>query len=183
MKQLTSSHIRHASSARRSAASSAGRIAVPELASSQRASVIVVGCAAVDITSQPQAATELDFNTTFPGKVSVSLGGVARNIAEAAHRVMSGAIGEGAATLLVAPVGDDAFGSMIVDLTESLGMRTDGLMPIHGQRSSVCNLFLDAQGELQSGIADMDLTLAWEADQVGVNPSSTKPLMPTNETL
>jgi len=166
MKQSTSSHIRHASSAKRSAASSAGRIAVPELASSQRASAIVVGCAAVDITSQPQAATELDLNTTLPGKVSVSLGGVARNIAEAAHRVMSGAIGEGAATLLVAPVGDDAFGSMITDLTESLGMRTDGLMPIHGQRSSVCNLFLDAQGELQSGIADMDLTLAWEADQI-----------------
>ncbi|KIK94082.1 hypothetical protein PAXRUDRAFT_33730 [Paxillus rubicundulus Ve08.2h10] len=162
----TSSYIRHANSTKYSAASPASGIAVPALASSQRASIIVVGCAAVDITSQPQAITELDFKTTCPGKVSVSLGGVARNIAEAAHRVMSGAIGEDAATLLVAPVGDDAFGSVITDSTESLGMRTGGLVPIKGQRSSVCNLFLDAQGELQSGIADMDLTLAWEADQI-----------------
>ncbi|KAF9237314.1 indigoidine synthase A-like protein [Melanogaster broomeanus] len=139
---------------------------VQELSSLHKASVIVVGCAAVDVTSQAQAGTRFDHKTTCLGKVSVSLGGVARNIAEAAHRVMSGATKEGTATLLVAPVGDDAFGSLITDLTESLGMRTDGLVSVQGQRSSVCNLLLDAQGDLQSGVADMDLAQAWNADQI-----------------
>ncbi|KAF9229232.1 indigoidine synthase A-like protein [Gyrodon lividus] len=165
-KQSTSAHVEHANSSRRSVANPASGDAVPELSSFQKASVVVVGCAAVDITSQPQAATRLDHKTTWPGKVSVSLGGVARNIAEAAHRVMSGATGKGVATLLVAPVGDDAFGSLITDLTESLGMRTDGLVSVHGQRSSVCNLLLDAQGQLQSGVADMDLMQVWKADQI-----------------
>ncbi|KIJ68504.1 hypothetical protein HYDPIDRAFT_36968 [Hydnomerulius pinastri MD-312] len=139
---------------------------VQEPSITHKASVIVAGCAAVDITSQVQETTGLDQKTTFPGRVSLSLGGVARNIAEAAHRVLSGAPGQVPAALLVAPVGEDAFGNLITNLTRSLGMRTDGLLSVQGQRSSVCNLLLDAQGGLQSGVADMDLTQAWKADQI-----------------
>ena len=136
--------------------------------SAPKATVVVVGCAAVDITSQAEVLVTPDQKSTYPGKVSVSLGGVARNIAEATHRVMSGSTVKDTATLLVAPIGNDEFGKLISTMTESLGMRTDGLVTIQGRQSAVCNLLLDSHGELQCGVSDMDLPHAWEADQVGM---------------
>lgn len=138
----------------------------------RKATVVVVGCAAIDITSQAEVLTKSDQKSTYPGKVSVSLGGVARNIAEATHRVMFGSTGNDAGTLLVAPIGDDDFGKLIGAKTQSLGMRTDGLVSIQGRQSAVCNLLLDSHGELQCGVSDMDLPHVWEADQVGM--TSTK---------
>lgn len=136
--------------------------------SARKATVVVVGCAAVDITSQAGVLIRPDQKSTYPGKVSISLGGVARNIAEAAHRVMSGSSGNNTATLLVAPIGSDEFGKLISTMTESLGMRTDGLVSIQGRQSAVCNLLLDSHGELQCGVSDMDLPHAWEADEVSM---------------
>lgn len=122
------------------------------------ASLIVVGCAAIDITSQPLADSDLGHQSTSPGKVSISLGGVGRNIAEAAHRVLSSYSNEfSAATLLVSLVGDDSFGRLLSEETRMLGMRTDGLIPVHGGRSSVCSLLLERSGGLRAGVADMDL--------------------------
>ncbi|KAG2154790.1 Indigoidine synthase A like protein-domain-containing protein [Suillus clintonianus] len=122
------------------------------------ASLIVVGCAAVDITSQPLTDSDLGHHSTSPGKVSMSLGGVGRNIAEAAHRVLSSYGSEfSAETLLVSPVGDDSFGRLLSEETRMLGMRTDGLIPVHGGRSSVCSLLLETSGGLRAGVADMDL--------------------------
>ncbi|KAG1833737.1 indigoidine synthase A-like protein [Suillus variegatus] len=122
------------------------------------ASLVVVGCAAVDITSQPLTDSDLGHQSTFPGKVSMSLGGVGRNIAEAAHRVLSSHSDESsAATLLVSLVGDDSFGRLLSEETRMLGMRTDGLIPVRGGRSSVCSLLLERSGALRAGVADMDL--------------------------
>jgi len=136
--------------------------------SSRKATVVVVGCAAVDVTSRAEVFIGPDQKSTYPGEVSLSLGGVARNIAEATHRIMSGSTGNDATTLLVAPIGDDEFGKFISTMTESLGMRTDGLVSIQGRQSAVCNLLLDSHGELQCGVSDMDLPHAWDADQVGM---------------
>ena len=127
-----------------------------------------MGCAAVDVTSQVEVLIRPDQKSTYPGRVSVSLGGVARNIAEAAHRVMSGSTGNNATTLLVAPIGDDEFGKLISTMTESLGMRTDGLMSMEGRRSAVCNLLLDSHGELQCGVSDMDLPHVCGSDRVSM---------------
>lgn len=122
------------------------------------ASLIVVGCAAVDITSQPLMDSDLGHQSTSPGKVSISLGGVGRNIAEAAHRVLSSYGSEFLATiLLVSPVGNDSFGRLLSEETRMLGMRTDGLVPVHGGRSPVCSLLLERSGGLRAGVADMDL--------------------------
>lgn len=122
------------------------------------ASLVVVGCAAVDITSQPLTDSDLGHQSTFPGKVSMSLGGVGRNIAEAAHRVLSSHSDESsAATLLVSLVGDDSFGRLLSEETRMLGMRTDGLISVRGGRSSVCSLLLEGSGALRAGVADMDL--------------------------
>ncbi|KAH7883537.1 indigoidine synthase A-like protein [Phlebopus sp. FC_14] len=133
---------------------------------SRKASLVVAGSASVDITAQLWETSGIEQKTTFPGRVSMSLGGVARNIAEAAHALLSGAAEGHCTTLLVAPVGEDGFGKMITDSTGLLGMRTDGLVTLKGQRSSVCNLLLDAQGGLQCGVADMDLTQTWMGDEI-----------------
>ncbi|KAH7916565.1 Indigoidine synthase A like protein-domain-containing protein [Hygrophoropsis aurantiaca] len=137
----------------------------------QLASLIVVGCAAVDITSQPQVKagsdSKLGLHSTSPGKVSVSLGGVGRNIAEAAHRILkSRAPHLPSAAMLVAPISDDPFGHLLVNETRSLGMRTDGFMRRDGRRSPVCSLLLDGTGGLTGGVADMDLIQSLEGDAI-----------------
>ena len=122
---------------------------------------MVVGSAAADITAQAHTDENdtLGKQSTLPGKMSVTLGGVGRNIAEAAHRVLSSSSEHPSGdTVLVAPVGDDVLGSMVVNETEKIGMRTDGLVRVDGGRSAVCNLVLDSDGDLIGGIADMDIT-------------------------
>ncbi|KAI6153632.1 indigoidine synthase A-like protein [Pisolithus tinctorius] len=132
----------------------------------KKASIVVVGCAAVDITSKVQQTPTFSQNTTHPGKLTLTLGGVARNIAEAAHRVLAGSEDQNSATLLMAPVGEDIFGRLITDLTRSMGMRTDGLSLVPSQQSAVCNVVLDSQGGLETGIADMDLSQLWKGSEV-----------------
>ncbi|KAI6136598.1 indigoidine synthase A-like protein [Pisolithus sp. B1] len=131
-----------------------------------KASIVVVGCAAVDITSKVERTLSLSQKTTHPGKISLTLGGVARNIAEAAHWVLTGFRGESSTTLLMAPVGEDIFGRLITDSTQSMGMRTDGLSLVPGQQSAVCNVVLDARGGLETGIADMGLPQLWKGSEV-----------------
>lgn len=85
------------------------------------------------------------------------LAGVARNIAEAAHR-LSGCRPTGpACTVLVSPVGDDAFGRFIVEETKQIGMRQDGIIQLPEARSAVCNMLMDSSGNLVGGVADMDI--------------------------
>ncbi|OAX44241.1 hypothetical protein K503DRAFT_852805 [Rhizopogon vinicolor AM-OR11-026] len=140
------------------------------------APLIVVGCAAVDITSQPLTDSDLGHQSTSPGNVSMSLGGVGRNIAEAAHRVLSSYGHEfPAATMLVSAIGDDSFGRLISDETRMLGMRTDGLIPVHGGRSPVCSLLLERSGGLRAGVADMDLVRNMDAHMARKLISANRP--------
>jgi pseudouridine-5'-phosphate glycosidase/pseudouridine kinase len=133
--------------------------------------LIVVGAAAVDVIAQADSSTRSDSSlinaSTVPGTVETSLGGVARNVAEAAHRTLLSLKCPDAShrTLLVAPLGDDSFGAIIRQETESVGMRSDGLlvttMPgcqtaTHRaeRRSPVCNMVLSRTGDLIGGVAD-----------------------------
>ncbi|KAG5647938.1 hypothetical protein DXG03_006972 [Asterophora parasitica] len=61
--------------------------------------------------------------------------------------------------MLVSPVGDDAFGRLLMEETAQLGMRLDGFIQ-SDQRTAVCNMVLDSAGGLVSGVADMDITAA-----------------------
>lgn len=92
------------------------------------------------------------------------MGGVARNMAEAAHRILT-AQELPTSSLLLAPVGEDSFGKLLVEETEKLGMRTDGLLKSDG-RTAVCDMVLDSTGNLVGGVADMDITQGFVDDQV-----------------
>ncbi|KAL5495381.1 hypothetical protein ACEPAI_844 [Sanghuangporus weigelae] len=122
--------------------------------------LIVIGAAAVDVTGRvSRGLVQVISQTTAPGTVVLTVGGVARNMAEAAHRVLSA--GPGAqpdATLLVSPIGrKDEFSSFIVDEHDLLGMRHDGLLRTSEHRTAVCDMVLDASGALVGGVADMDI--------------------------
>lgn len=125
------------------------------------AKLIVIGSAAVDISSRAKdilpADTTLGPHSTSPGTVSITLGGVGRNVAEAAHRILtSHSSGQDTSTKLISVIGDDSFGRLISDEMRLIGMRTDGLVREPSKRSAVCNMLLDSAGGLIGGVADMD---------------------------
>jgi pseudouridine-5'-phosphate glycosidase/pseudouridine kinase len=122
---------------------------------------VVIGSAAVDIVSQADAISDTDGSnnrqSTSPGTVGLHLGGVGRNIAEAAYRVSTSRLhAPPSATALVSSVGDDALGRLLLEEMREIGVRMDGVMTAH-QRSAVCNMVLDSSGSLIGGVADMDI--------------------------
>ncbi|KAG8701102.1 hypothetical protein FRC09_005554 [Ceratobasidium sp. 395] len=131
--------------------------------SSQSSPLVIIGAAAMDIIAQPYADNPSATHSTAPGSVRMSPGGVARNVAEAAHRVLESFSTpdafESQRPLLISPIGRDAFGSVLTLETQSRGMRTDGLMHFASddERTATCNMFLDARGDLQMGVADMGI--------------------------
>ena len=111
-----------------------------------------MGFAAVDITTQPTQAGGIGAATTWPGRNTLSLGGVARNMAESAHRILAGRAGR---VRLISPVGHDVLGDFVRAGLTGLGMSTDGLVLSSGRTATVM-LQLDASGDLLTGIADID---------------------------
>jgi pseudouridine-5'-phosphate glycosidase/pseudouridine kinase len=145
------------------------------------AKLLIVGSAAVDITAQAQAGVEnaLIMHSTAPGSVSLSLGGVARNIAEAAHRVLASNSPQ-LSSLLVSAIGHDHFGRLLISETAGTGMRVDGLVK-SDKRTAVCNMILDSNGGLIGGVADMGgpTTATLDGDMVRFHILSTVYLVDT----
>ncbi|EOR01901.1 hypothetical protein J056_003577 [Wallemia ichthyophaga EXF-994] len=126
------------------------------------ADIVIIGAAAIDVTAQYDSKSEP--HSTSPGRVTVSAGGVGRNIAEAAGRVLRGAAG-GKSAILIAPVGGSNTNTSTADLlanslrssAAALHMRTDGFVdPPHNTLTPVVNLLLDNEGELREGVASFD---------------------------
>ena len=131
---------------------------------------MVIGSAAVDVVSQANARSDTDGSqgreSTSPGTVGLQLGGVGRNIAEAAYRVSTSRFqAQPSATALVSFVGDDALGRFLLEEMQRIGARTDGVMTAH-QRSAVCNMVLDSSGNLIGGVADMDIIKSIQPETV-----------------
>ena len=90
--------------------------------------------------------------TTAKGAVRNSLGGVGRNVAEAAHRSLSIPNNY---VLLISPVGRDQFSSQIQATMGNIGMRTDGLAQVIEEHAPVINMVLLGDGRLLGGVADI----------------------------
>lgn len=129
----------------------------------------MIGSAAVDITSQenPDTNAALAVHSTAPGRVNLTLGGVGRNIAEAAHRVMEAKF-PSLSSILISSVGHDAFGHLLVDTMTKIGMRTDGLVRLD-HPSAVCNMVLDSHGILVGGVADMSIVDTMTGEKVATS--------------
>ncbi|KAK0567144.1 hypothetical protein OC844_000389 [Tilletia horrida] len=144
-------------------------------------SVLVIGCAAVDISAQTSLSQQLAA-TTYPGTVRLSAGGVARNVAEASARLLRASQRQQSVprselssplVQLVAPLAMDPFGTFLIKGAHDAGVRTDGFFIVPAAsadqdgrkeeeaapvRTAVCSLTLDRSGDLCHGVADFQIT-------------------------
>jgi pseudouridine-5'-phosphate glycosidase/pseudouridine kinase len=135
------------------------------------AKVLVFGSAAVDINAKvTKLLGEVDTaysSSTSPGLISLSMGGVGRNVAEACHRcVTSHSPNLSSATMLVSMIGEDHFGQLITEDLQRLGMRTDGLFKNVQHPSAACNMVMDSAGDLIGGVADMSIIQSLDSNMV-----------------
>ncbi len=108
--------------------------------------VVCVGGANVDI--QGKSAKRLHGGESNPGSVSVSAGGVARNVAE--HLVR-----RGLSCRLISTIGADANGTFLRDHLRSIGLDPDDLQIIPGAATPTYVSLLDSNGELAVAVNDM----------------------------
>jgi len=147
-----------------------GAVSITLPPSETPAKLVVVGSAAIDVVAQartiPDADSSCGRHSTSPGTVALHLGGVGRNMAEAAHRVsISKFQSRPSETMLVSSVGDDSLGRLLLEEMRTIGMRTDGITT-RGRKSAVCNMVLDGSGNLIGGVADMDIIHSIEPEMV-----------------
>ncbi|KAJ1676517.1 hypothetical protein EV182_008044, partial [Spiromyces aspiralis] len=117
--------------------------------------VLIIGGCALDVTSRIGEYAGIVRSkpltaSSFPGKVTMSVGGVAQNIARAAHLL-------GAHTLFASAVGDDSHGSLVVNDLKRVGLNTAHLQTLPGSRTAVYNAIHDNLGDLIAAVADMDI--------------------------
>ena len=113
--------------------------------------VVVIGAASVDTKGRIQR--ELLPGTSTPGQIRVSVGGVARNIAENLARL-------GVDTTLLSAVGGDTSGKRILQRTQEGGVNTEHVIIQTHSRSSAYLAVLDAEGNPFVSVDDMEVVKA-----------------------
>jgi pseudouridine kinase len=108
--------------------------------------VLVIGSSGLDIVGR--ASRVLQSGTSNPGRLRMSNGGVARNIAEALSRL-------GMPTALITVVGEDAPGQRLLEETARAGVETSPALCLPEARTGAYLAVLDAEGNLQFGLDDM----------------------------
>ncbi len=109
------------------------------------ARIIVIGGANVDIKGR--SSEELERGTSNPGQVTVSAGGVGRNIAENLARL-------GVETALITSIGADAHGEMVRAATAAAGVHVAAVETGDAPTGAYLAILTD-QGEMLSAINDM----------------------------
>lgn len=110
--------------------------------------VLVVGAAGID--SKGRARVALTLGTSTPGSVRVSVGGVARNIADNLSRL-------GTETVLLSAVGKDGSGKRILNNAAEVGINTEHCLISDKHRTSAYLAVLDDYGNLVMSVDDMEI--------------------------
>ncbi|KAI9500213.1 Indigoidine synthase A like protein-domain-containing protein [Coemansia spiralis] len=144
-------------------ASNASRKSQNDASQTKPHPLLVIGGAAIDLTSRINASARSSgtvSETSYPGTVELSVGGVGQNIARAAHLL-------GANPFLISAVGHDAHGQTIRVSMEELGMSTSFLQyPGEHARTAVYSAFYGPDGNLIAAVADMDINGMLSAQQI-----------------
>ncbi|KAJ2127716.1 hypothetical protein IW136_006307, partial [Coemansia sp. RSA 678] len=145
--------------------------------------LLVIGCAAMDITSRvgPNQSAESAIPevgllrqtklaaTSHPGTVFTSVGGVAQNIARAAHLL-------GANAVLVAALGQDAHGTAVAADLRRIDMETRFLQyPGSDARTAIYNALHGPNGDLVAAVGDMHINGLLSPQQIEEAFSSLRP--------
>ncbi|TPX39152.1 pseudouridylate synthase [Synchytrium endobioticum] len=112
--------------------------------------IMIIGGTALDVTGRIDKASPFSpaMHTSNPGTATYTLGGVARNMAEACARC-------GSNPVLVSAVGADIFGTYCLDAIKALGMDTSHIIITSERPTAVYNAILDSKGDLLTAVADM----------------------------
>ena len=111
--------------------------------------VTVIGGANTDICGRP--AAPLVRHDSNPGRITLRQGGVGRNIACDLALL-------GLRVRLVAAIGEDALGLSVLEDCRARGVDTSLCRRVKGEASSVYLYVTDERGEMELGVADMDVT-------------------------
>ncbi len=119
--------------------------------------VLVIGAAGID--SKGRANVPLTLGTSTPGTVRVSVGGVARNIADNLARL-------GVETLLLSAVGDDASGKRVINSAEQVGINIDFCVVSEEYHTSAYLALLDEHGNLAMSVGDMEIMACLSPERI-----------------
>lgn len=127
--------------------------------------IAVVGGANVDIHGLP--SQELRMSDSNPGTVSVSPGGVARNIAENLARL-------GADSRLLTAIGDDQYGQLLLQHGRDAGIDMRHVTTFDSSPTSTYLSILDGSGDMHVGVSDMTIMDSFGPDQLRNHESQFK---------
>jgi pseudouridine kinase len=113
------------------------------------AHILIIGAASID--TKGRAGQEIQTGTSTPGAIRVSVGGVARNIAENLANL-------GEPVVLLSAVGDDGSGRRILQQAGECGIDTHHVMVDASHRTAAYLAVLDDTGDLVMSIDDMSIS-------------------------
>ena len=108
--------------------------------------VLIIGGSNVDIKGRSKGV--LIPHTSNPGTIELSVGGVARNIAENLGRLQVN-------TTLLTAIGEDEYGILIKKRTEESGVNMSDVICSKEHRSSIFMAVLNKKSDLETAISDM----------------------------
>jgi pseudouridine kinase len=115
------------------------------------AHILVIGAASVDVKGR--AYRGLQPGSSVPGDITLSFGGVARNVAENLARL-------GQPAVLISAVGRDPFGAQILEHTASAGVNVENVVIDPGHHSAAYLAVFDPQGSPAVAVDEMDIVNA-----------------------
>ena len=110
--------------------------------------VLVIGAAGID--SKGKAGVPLTLHSSTPGTVRVSVGGVARNVADNLARL-------GVEAVLLSAIGNDGSGRRILNNAAEVGINTDYLIISDDYHTAAYLAVLDENGNLAMSVDDMEI--------------------------
>lgn len=108
--------------------------------------VLVIGAANLDIKGKSSGS--LSTGLKNPGRIEISSGGVARNIAENLGRI-------GVSTTLLTALGDRSYSQVIIERTEEAGVDLSRALLLEGRMPGIFMAVINGRGDLQFAISDM----------------------------
>lgn len=117
--------------------------------------VLVIGSAGIDLVGR--ASGPMQPRTSNPGRLRLSHGGVARNVAENLARL-------GTEAVLISAVGDDPQGDQLLAQLHGAGVNVEHVLTVPGAATGAYLAVLDHDGGLHLGLDDMSVVAALTPD-------------------
>jgi len=112
------------------------------------ADITIIGGINIDIEGRPY--NKLKYEDSNPGKISISYGGVGRNIAENAARM-------GEKVAMLSFIGNDQMGIGAKNHLAQIGVDVSGINTIESRTSAIYLSILDDDNDMALAISDMDV--------------------------